>query len=346
MKLEDFDYDLPEHLIAQVPPTERGASRMMYVNAADGAIHDRMFRDLPSYLLPGDVVVLNDTRVIKARLRGRKATGGKVEVLIERITGEREALAQVSASHTPHSGTLLYLDGNTLVTVMGREGEFFRLRIEAEETIYDVLERIGQLPLPPYIVRDADDVDESRYQTVYARRPGAVAAPTAGLHFDEHTLDRLRMAGVRITYITLHVGAGTFQPVRTTNVSEHVMHSEWFEIRQDTVDLIRDAKARGGRILAVGTTSMRALEGSVAANGQLAAGSRDTNLFIIPGFEFQVVDRLFTNFHVPKSTLLMLVSAFGGIDLMRRAYQRAVAENYRFFSYGDAMLIDRMSFEF
>jgi S-adenosylmethionine:tRNA ribosyltransferase-isomerase len=340
MRLDDFDYDLPGELIAQHPPQSRGESRLLHLDGRSGALEDARFGDLPWYLRPHDLLVFNDTRVVKARLLGRKATGGQVEVLLERILDANHALAQVRASHPPGEGAQLHLAGDLTATVIGREGEFFRLRFEGTAPVFEVLERAGTVPLPPYIDRPPDVVDEDRYQTVYAREPGAVAAPTAGLHFDAAMLGRLRVAGAETAFVTLHVGAGTFQPVRVLHVAEHQMHSEWYEVPEKTVAAVQQARALGGRVLAVGTTTLRALE-SAARGGELQPGRGDTNLFILPGFRFRVVDRLLTNFHLPKSTLMMLVAAFGGLENIRRAYRHAVEARYRFLSYGDAMLIER-----
>jgi S-adenosylmethionine:tRNA ribosyltransferase-isomerase len=340
VRLADFDYVLPPELIAQHPPRERTASRLLHLEGRTGAIHDRRFAEIASLLAPGDLLIVNDTRVIKARLRGRKDSGGEVEVLVERVLDAHRALAQVRASKTPKPGRKLVLGEGVEAEVLGREGEFFELRFAGE--VLDTLARHGEVPLPPYITHAAQGEDESRYQTVYAREPGAVAAPTAGLHFDAALLDAVRARGVEMATVTLHVGAGTFQPVRVEDLSQHVMHSEWYSIPQATVDAIREARQKNGRVVAVGTTTLRALE-SAAANGEegLAAGTNETRLFIVPGYRFNVVDRLVTNFHLPKSTLLMLVSAFAGVDNIRRAYAHAVAQRYRFFSYGDAMLIER-----
>jgi S-adenosylmethionine:tRNA ribosyltransferase-isomerase len=355
MRTDEFDFVLPERLIAQHPPEQRGASRLLY--AHDGVLEDRRFAELLQLVRLGDVLVLNDTRVINARLFGskesatklrnslsakadEKLTGGKVEVLVERVLNEHEVLAQVRASHAPKAGSFLHLAGALPVEVLGRNGEFFRLRFVSGDDVLDLLERYGQLPLPPYITHAADDEDEQRYQTVFARQAGAVAAPTAGLHFDEAMLQALRDKGVRLAYVTLHVGAGTFQPVRAEHIHEHAMHSERYEIPQATVDAIAQTRAAGGRVIAVGTTSLRALE-SAAAVGELVEGESETNIFIVPGYRFKVVDVLLTNFHLPKSTLLMLVCAFGGMDEMLEAYRHAVEQEYRFFSYGDAMLIER-----
>lgn len=337
LTLDDFDYPLPPELIAQAPLPERSASRLLWLHG--NAIEDRQFRDLPELLAPGDLLVMNDTRVLHARLFGRKATGGQVEVLIERVLAEDEVLAQVRASKPPKTGGRLHLEEAFEVEVLGREGEFYRLRLPGDAV--ELIERHGRLPLPPYIERVAADPDEERYQTVYARERGSVAAPTAGLHFDAPLLERLHARGIGIAHVTLHVGAGTFQPVRVHDISAHKMHSERYHVPQATVDAILATQARGGRIVAVGTTTLRTLESALDANGRLKVGAGETALFITPGFRFRVVDRLITNFHLPRSTLLMLVSAFGGMAAIRAAYRHAIAHGYRFFSYGDAMLIDR-----
>jgi S-adenosylmethionine:tRNA ribosyltransferase-isomerase len=338
MRTIDFEFDLPERLIAQHPPEQRGASRLLQVNQA--GLKDNQFADLEGLLHEHDLLILNDTRVLKARLFGEKESGGKVEVLIERVLGEHEVLAQVRVSKTPRPNSRILLADKIWVRVLGRAGEFFHLRFEDAEAASDLIERHGHLPLPPYITHAAGVEDESRYQTVFARELGAVAAPTAGLHFGAAMLQALRDKGVNIAYVTLHVGAGTFKPVRTENIEDHVMHSERYFIPQATVDAIRLAKANCGRVIAVGTTSLRALE-SAAAGGALVAGAGDTNIFITPGYVFQVVEMLLTNFHLSRSTLLMLVCAFAGKDKMLAAYRHAVEQEYRFFSYGDAMLIER-----
>lgn len=340
MKLDDFDYALPRELIAQFPSSERPASRLLHLDGRTGVASDRQFREIAMLLAPGDVMVFNDTRVIKARLAGRKKTGGRVEVLVERVLSGNEALAQVRASHPPREGAALVLSDAVEATVIARRGEFFQLRFENCSDVFALLDRYGAVPLPPYIEHPPVAGDEARYQTVYARERGAVAAPTAGLHFDEALLAELRRRGVEAAYLTLHVGAGTFQPVRVQNIAEHEMHSEWYHVPQQTADAVTRARATGGRVLAVGTTSLRALE-TAAASGELKAGYGETRLFVVPGYQFRVVERLLTNFHLPKSTLLMLVSAFGGVDNIRRAYRHAIASRYRFFSYGDAMLIER-----
>ena len=337
--LDDFDYSLPEQLIAQVPLAVRSASRLLELDR--GQLTDRQFADLPKLLNSGDLVIVNDTRVVHARLYGVKASGGRVEVLLERTTAALDGdqvLAQVRASKPPKIGSWLRLEDALDVEVVGRDGEFYRLKFPGNAL--ELAECHGRLPLPPYIDRASADTDETRYQTVYAKEKGSVAAPTAGLHFDAATLESLRLAGVGIARVTLHVGAGTFQPVRVQNLSEHVMHIEHYDVPPETVEAIAATRARGGRIVAVGTTSLRALE-SAASAGDLRVGASDTALFITPGFQFRVVDLLITNFHLPKSTLLMLVSAFAGVDEIRAAYVHAVAAEYRFFSYGDAMLLHR-----
>lgn len=334
--LSDFDFELPPERIAQLPLPERAASRLLHVVGAQCI--DRQFSDITEQLVAGDVLVFNDTRVLKARFFGQKHSGGKVEVLVERVLDARTVHAQVRASKTPQPGSHLRLADAFDVTVGPRAGEFFTLSFPSD--VFELIEAHGRLPLPPYITHDADEFDENRYQTVYSRHLGAVAAPTAGLHFDEALLQKLRDKGVQFAYVTLHVGAGTFQPVRHEDLAQHAMHSEWYTVPQETADLVAQAKQNGQKVVAVGTTSLRALE-SASTSGTLIAGSADTRLFITPGYQFQAVDRLITNFHLPKSTLLMLVSAFAGYSEMRAAYQHAIAKEYRFFSYGDAMLLTR-----
>ncbi|EOA03462.1 S-adenosylmethionine:tRNA ribosyltransferase-isomerase [Herbaspirillum frisingense GSF30] len=334
--LSDFDFDLPPELIAQTPLAERSASRLLQVQGAQ--LTDRRFSDIVDLLQPGDLLVFNDTRVIKARLFGVKETGGKIEALVERILDARTVHAQVRASKSPPPGSRIRLADAFDVTVDERFGEFYTLHFPADA--FELLEQYGSLPLPPYIDHEADAYDETRYQTVYAKEPGAVAAPTAGLHFDQALLEQLAARGVKQAFVTLHVGAGTFQPVRVEDLSQHKMHSEWYTISPETVEAVRATQAAGGRVVAVGTTSMRALE-SGSQSGQLQAGSDDTQLFITPGYTFKTVDLLVTNFHLPKSTLLMLVSAFAGYAHIRAAYAHAIAQQYRFFSYGDAMLLTR-----
>jgi S-adenosylmethionine:tRNA ribosyltransferase-isomerase len=332
--LSDFDFTLPPQLIAQTPLAERSASRLLQL-VGDMSI-DRHFSDIVDLLQPGDLLVFNDTRVLKARFFGVKKTGGKVEVLIERVLDARTVHAQLRASKSPPAGSTIRLADAFEVEVGARCGEFYTLVFPGD--VLELIEAHGRLPLPPYIEHAADAHDESRYQTVYATQPGAVAAPTAGLHFDQPLLARLRAKGVQFAFITLHVGAGTFQPVRTEDLAQHQMHTEWYTISPATVDAVRAAQAAGREVVAVGTTSMRALE-SASQAGVLQAGSADTALFITPGYRFRTVTRLITNFHLPKSTLLMLVSAFAGYLPIKSAYAHAVAQNYRFFSYGDAMFL-------
>ncbi|HQW21320.1 MAG TPA: tRNA preQ1(34) S-adenosylmethionine ribosyltransferase-isomerase QueA [Rhodocyclaceae bacterium] len=338
LHLADFDYVLPPALIAHQPLAERSASRLLTVDGSRQ--EDRMINELGQLLRPGDLLVMNDTRVLHARLYGTKDSGGRIEVLVERITAGHEVLAQIRASKPPRPGSHLRLEDALDVEVIERTGEFYTLRFPESENVIDLLEHHGRLPLPPYIGRSAALDDEERYQTVFAREHGSVAAPTAGLHFDAALLNALQQRGCRIAYVTLHVGAGTFQPVRVENLSEHRMHRERYILPQETVTAIEETRAAGGRIVAVGTTTLRTLE-SAARQGTLHAGTGETELFILPGFEFRVVDLLLTNFHLPKSTLLMLVSAFAGPKNIRNAYAHAIAENYRFFSYGDAMLLTR-----
>ena len=330
MKLADFDYELPPHLIAQHPARARTASRLLHLDGASGRFEDLNFSDLPSLVGPADAVVLNDTRVIKARLHGRKTTGGRVELFVERLTGEHEALALSHSGHPLKPGHRLSVGDGVAVEVLAREADLVRVRFA--EPVVAVLERCGAVPLPPYITHAPGAEDAERYQTVYAERPGAVAAPTAGLHFDESILKKITERGASVSKVTLHVGAGTFQPVRAENIEAHRMHGERYEIPPGTVEAIR-----GRRVLAVGTTTLRTLE-TWALTKKL---SGETDIFIYPGFRFQAVERLLTNFHLPKSSLLMLVAAFAGLDNIRRAYAHAIERRYRFFSYGDAMLIER-----
>ena len=336
LTLDDFDYHLPPELIAQAPLAQRSASRLLVVG---DNFQDQNITDLPGLLRAGDVLVMNDTRVLHARLYGQKDSGGQVEVLVERPLDETDVLAQVRASKSPKPGGRITLEGALEVEVIERVGEFYRLRFPGKAV--DLLEAHGRLPLPPYIEHAAGEADETRYQTVFAREKGSVAAPTAGLHFDEALLGRLKDKGVDVAYVTLHVGAGTFQPVRVHNIAEHKMHSERYILSQATVDAIALAKARGGRIVVIGTTTMRTLESVARKYGELRADSGETDIFITPGYTFRVADLLLTNFHLPKSTLLMLVSAFAGSETIRAAYAHAVAQKYRFFSYGDAMLLTR-----
>jgi S-adenosylmethionine:tRNA ribosyltransferase-isomerase len=337
VKKSDFAFDLPAELIAQEALPERSGSRLMVLAENGGTTH-RRFRELPELLRPGDLLVFNDTRVLPARLLGRKDSGGEVEILLERVLGPHEARAQVRASKAPKCGRLLLLQDGSEIEVVEREGAFFRLRLRGEEPWEKLLLRLGRMPLPPYITRAAREDDHARYQTVYAREPGAVAAPTAGLHFDEALLATLAAQGVQFGHITLHVGAGTFQPLRTEQVREHRMHAEWLNVGAELVEKIRRTRAAGGRVIAVGTTVVRALE-SARADGELRPFAGETQIFIFPGYRIQSVDALITNFHLPESTLLMLVAAFVGHERILAAYREAVAQRYRFFSYGDAMLM-------
>ncbi|MCD6025956.1 MAG: queA [Solimicrobium sp.] len=337
--LSDFDFDLSSELIAQTPLPNRSASRLLHVEPGK-TFTDRNFSDLIHQLSEGDVLIFNDTRVLKARFFGIKQTGGKVEVLVERVlhntSEQRSVLAQIRASKSPTPGSTIRLADAFNVEVGERVGEFYTLYFPSD--VFELLESYGTLPLPPYIEHTADAFDETRYQTVYSRVPGAVAAPTAGLHFDDVLLAQCRAKGIQFAYVTLHVGAGTFQPVRNEDLTQHDMHSEWYNLPEATVAAVHSAQAAGRDVVAVGTTSLRALE-SASQTGQLTAGNADTRLFITPGYHFNTVTRLVTNFHLPKSTLLMLVSAFAGYDEIRAAYQHAIAQKYRFFSYGDAMLL-------
>jgi S-adenosylmethionine:tRNA ribosyltransferase-isomerase len=340
LSIDEFDYELPPELIAQHPSGARSASRLLCVRG--GSISDARFSDLPRLLEPGDLLVLNDTKVIKARLFGKKETGGHIEVLIERLLPAGEALAQLHAGRPAKPGSILRLAGGLEARVLGRVGEFYRLRFPESASVLELLERHGSVPLPPYITHAPEAEDERRYQTVYARSAGAVAAPTAGLHFDESLFAALERRGVLFAYVTLHVGAGTFQPVRGKHLSEHRMHGERYEIPSGTVAALRSAKERGRKVVAVGTTTVRCLEASAAVHGAVTAEEAETDLFITPGFGFRVVDRLITNFHLPRSTLLVLVSAFAGVETMRGAYRHAIEGRYRFYSYGDAMLVDKI----
>ena len=348
MKRADFHYDLPDDLIAQVPLSERSASRLLVVPPEPAPFADRGIRDLPQLLQPGDLLVFNDTRVIPARLFGTKATGGRVEILIERLLPDNQARAQIGASKSPKPGSRILLDTAALdaggeVEVLGRDGEFYHLRFHVPEALETWLLHAGRLPLPPYIHRDPDADDDERYQTVFAREAGAVAAPTAGLHFDDALLDALRARSVELGHVTLHVGAGTFQPVRVDELREHRMHSEWLNVGAALVEKIRRTRANDGRVVAVGTTVVRALESATRLNeageGELQPFAGETSIFILPGYRIRSVDALLTNFHLPESTLLMLVSAFAGKERIFAAYEHAIRERYRFFSYGDAMLL-------
>ena len=338
MKKSDFHYELPEDLIAQAPLAERSGSRLLLVPPGQGGFSDLQVRDLPELLQPGDLLVFNDTRVIPARLFGQKDSGGRIEILIERLLPEEQARAQVRASKSPKPGSRIALDGGGQAEVLGRDGEFFLLRFEVDGPFEQWLQRVGRLPLPPYIRREPGQDDAERYQTVFARQVGAVAAPTAGLHFDQALLERLRERGVQSGHVTLHVGAGTFQPVRVEDVRTHTMHSEWLNVGAELVAQVRRTRAAGGRVVAVGTTVVRALE-SAMRDGELQPFAGETRIFIFPGYRIRSVDALLTNFHLPESTLLMLVSAFAGKERVFDAYRHAVEQRYRFFSYGDAMLL-------
>jgi len=344
MKTADFDFHLPEALIAQYPLEKRTASRLLHLSG--DKLFDRQFRDLPELISANDLLVFNNTKVIPARLHGKKQTGGKVEVLVERVLDEHHLLAHVRASKSPKVGALLLLEDKIEALMLERVGDLFKLRFTGidegtgEATVLELLEQYGHMPLPPYIDRADDKTDQQRYQTVYAEHAGAVAAPTAGLHFDQAMLDTLAEKGVKSAFVTLHVGAGTFQPVRVDNIEDHHMHAETIDVDASVVDLIKQTKQNGGRVIAVGTTAVRSLE-SAAMHGTLAEFHGDSQIFIYPGCEFKVVDAMITNFHLPQSTLLMLVSAFSGHETMMQAYRHAVKEKYRFFSYGDAMFLEK-----
>ena len=338
LKKSDFHFDLPPELIAQAPLAERSASRMLVVPPDAPPYADRQVRDLPDYLRPGDLLVFNDTRVIPARLHGTKDSGGRVEILLERLVGGHEVLAQVGASKSPKAGGRITLDEGTALEVLGREGEFYRLRFLTDEPLEKLLLRAGRMPLPPYIQREAGSADLERYQTLFARHTGAVAAPTAGLHFDQPLLAALEARGVQSGHVTLHVGAGTFQPMRVESIHDHQMHSEWLNVGAELCQQVQRTRAAGGRVVAVGTTVVRALE-TAARDGELKPYAGDTNIFLFPGKKIATVDALLTNFHLPESTLMMLVSAFAGRERILAAYAYAVREKYRFFSYGDAMLL-------
>ncbi|MEJ1358550.1 MAG: tRNA preQ1(34) S-adenosylmethionine ribosyltransferase-isomerase QueA [Candidatus Sedimenticola sp. (ex Thyasira tokunagai)] len=338
MQRSDFYYHLPDELIAQHPAETRGGSRLLHLNGMTGAIADREFVDLPDLLRPEDLLVFNDTRVMQARMYGRKATGGQVEILIERVQGPHSALAHIRASKSPKPGSRILIGDAAELKVVGRMDDLFELA-SPDIGFMALMELAGHMPLPPYISRDDDAVDEERYQTVYADRPGAVAAPTAGLHFDQPMLDRLSAMGIDQARVTLHVGAGTFRPVRVDRLEDHVMHSEYVEVSQATCEQVQATRLRGGRVVAVGTTSVRSLE-AASVDGSLEPFTGDTRLFITPGYRFKSVDAMITNFHLPESTLLMLVSAFSGYEQIMAAYRHAVEQRYRFFSYGDAMFLE------
>ncbi|QYK11531.1 tRNA preQ1(34) S-adenosylmethionine ribosyltransferase-isomerase QueA [Shewanella rhizosphaerae] len=342
MRVADFSFDLPDELIARYPMPNRTASRLLTLDGNSGAVADKQFTDILEMVNPGDLMVFNNTRVIPARVFGQKQTGGKLEILVERMLDDKRILAHVRSSKSPKPGTIICLDGGYEMTMLARHDTLFELELNSESTILEVLEEVGHMPLPPYIDRPDEDADKERYQTVYNQNPGAVAAPTAGLHFDDALLAALKEKGVNVAFVTLHVGAGTFQPVRVDSILDHKMHSEWAEVPQDVVDSIKATKAAGKRVIAVGTTSVRSLESAAkASEGELQAYSNDTDIFIYPGYEFQIVDAMVTNFHLPESTLIMLISAFAGFDEVKNAYQHAIAQKYRFFSYGDAMFVTK-----
>ncbi len=343
MQLSDFSFDLPDELIARYPLESRSASRLLHIDD-QGHYHDHSFTDILDILNEGDLLVLNDTKVMKARLKGKRATGGAIEVLVERMLDTHTAHCHIKSSNSPKAGAELYIGEDSVpVTVQGRHENLFV--VEFSQPILSVLDQYGQLPIPPYFNREAEEIDTERYQTVFhdPEKIASVAAPTASLHFDQDLLEKLAAKGVQKTFVTLHVGAGTFMPVRTTDITNHIMHSEWCDVPQSTIDLILETKARGNKVIAVGTTATRALESAAQANdGKIAAWTGDTQIFIYPGYQFCIVDRLITNFHLPESTLLMLVSALSNRDNILSAYEHAVKERYRFFSYGDAMLIDKL----
>ena len=338
MKKSDFNYQLPTALIAQKPLAERDASRLLCMDKNVGQITDRHFTDFIDLIKPRDLLVFNDTKVIPARMFGTKHSGGKVEILIERMLDDHHAIAHVRASKSAKSGTLIALDDGYCCEVLGREDDLFQLEFKGDTNLLSILEKIGHIPLPPYITREDDASDLTRYQKVFAREAGAVAAPTAGLHFDQIMMDKIEAKGVQTAFVTLHVGSGTFQPVRVDDLSEHLMHKEYFAVSPETVQAVHEARTRNGRVVAIGTTAVRALE-SASRCGQLQAGFGDTDLFITPGYQFKSVDAMLTNFHLPESTLLMLVSAFAGYQPIMNAYNHAIDQSYRFFSYGDAMFL-------
>ncbi|OUS24855.1 tRNA preQ1(34) S-adenosylmethionine ribosyltransferase-isomerase QueA [Gammaproteobacteria bacterium 45_16_T64] len=355
MKRSDFTYQLPDELIARYPAETRSGSRLLVLDKQSGAVSDRQFVDIEALLQPGDLLVFNNTKVIPARMFGRKPSGGKLEVLVERLLDDQQCLAHVRSSRSPKPGSVIeVLDHNgqpaAEMEMVQRKGALFQLKFQrslpsesnADDNLLSLLDRVGHMPLPPYIDREDELSDATRYQTVYAEQPGAVAAPTAGLHFDDEMLARLDAKGIERAFVTLHVGAGTFQPVKADDIRDHEMHSEWLEVTDEVVQQVKDAKARGGRVIAVGTTSVRCLE-SAAKDGEIKPYRGDTNIFIFPGYEFAVIDGLLTNFHLPESTLIMLVSALAGRDPVLKAYQHAVTEQYRFFSYGDAMFVGTTS---
>ncbi|WP_404409791.1 tRNA preQ1(34) S-adenosylmethionine ribosyltransferase-isomerase QueA [Pseudidiomarina marina] len=345
MNVKDFSFELPDELIARYPQPERSSSRLLCLNGTTGAVTHQTFKNIVDHIQAGDLLIFNDTRVIPARMLGEKVSGGKVEVLVERIIDEHRVLAHLRSNRSPKPGAKMILEGAVEVEMVGRQDALFELQFNTQEPVLNVLEQYGHMPLPPYIDRPDEDSDRERYQTVYNKKPGAVAAPTAGLHFDDAILAQLREKGAEFAYVTLHVGAGTFQPVRVDNIEEHHMHSEYAEVPEETINAIAATRQRGGRVIAVGTTSVRSLESAAQAAKQKGEALQpffsDTDIFIYPGYEFQVVDAMITNFHLPESTLIMLVSAFAGREHVLNAYSEAVHERYRFFSYGDAMFVTR-----
>ncbi|MEI6860584.1 MAG: tRNA preQ1(34) S-adenosylmethionine ribosyltransferase-isomerase QueA [Shewanella sp.] len=342
MRVSDFSFELPDELIARYPAAERTSSRLLSLNGDTGQVTDKKFTDILNMVKSGDLMVFNNTRVIPARLFGKKQSGGKLELLVERTLDDKSILAHVRCSKSPKVDSIICLDGGYEMLMVARHDALFELKLKSEKTILEVLEEVGHMPLPPYINRPDEDADKERYQTVYNETPGAVAAPTAGLHFDDAMLKALADKGVETAFVTLHVGAGTFQPVKVDNILEHKMHAEWAEVTQDVVDKVTQTKANGKRVIAVGTTSVRSLESAAkASDGPLDTFCRDTDIFIYPGYQFQIVDAMVTNFHLPESTLIMLLSAFAGFDEVKNAYQHAIAQKYRFFSYGDAMFVTK-----
>ena len=342
MRVADFSFDLPDELIARFPKADRTSSRLLSLDGLSGAVEHKIFSDILELVNENDLLVFNNTKVIPARMFGQKESGGKVEVLVERVLDEHRVLAHIRASKSPKPGNVLILEGKAKAIMVARHDTLFELEFDRSENVLDILNDVGHMPLPPYIDRPDNEADRERYQTVYGEKPGAVAAPTAGLHFDDKLMTALKNKGVQMAFVTLHVGAGTFQPVRVESVDEHIMHSEYIEVPQDVVDAVASTKAKGGRVIAVGTTSVRSLESAAKIHGgKLDTYFGDTDIFIFPGYQFNVVDAMVTNFHLPESTLIMLVSAFAGQDNIMGAYNTAIEQQYRFFSYGDAMFLTR-----
>jgi len=342
MRVADFSFDLPDELIARFPKADRTSSRLLSLDGPSGAVEHKIFSDILELVNENDLLVFNNTKVIPARMFGQKESGGKVEVLVERVLDEHRVLAHIRASKSPKPGNVLILEGKAKAIMVARHDTLFELEFDRSENVLDILNDVGHMPLPPYIDRPDNEADRERYQTVYGEKPGAVAAPTAGLHFDDKLMTALKDKGVQMAFVTLHVGAGTFQPVRVESVDEHIMHSEYIEVPQDVVDAVASTKAKGGRVIAVGTTSVRSLESAAKIHGgKLDTYFGDTDIFIFPGYQFNVVDAMVTNFHLPESTLIMLVSAFAGQDNIMDAYNTAIEQQYRFFSYGDAMFLTR-----